>query len=284
MGTSMQRPTPATAPARESDPRWLDAADAAFTIGHRHRICEDHATAGRSPGGAFAVVSDGCSSSPGSDVGARLLTVAAARALSQGTLRPREVLHAASRAADAVGLPRRALDATLLAAQRTGRWIHVWVCGDGVVASVDGTGGLRAWSIRHPTGAPAYLSYLLDDARRGAYLAEHHEREAVELAPGEPPRTRRGSLRDDPWVWRLTLPAERHPVVAVLSDGAESFHAGAHPVLLQHVLERLLDFKVVNGEFVARRLRRFVTRECTDAGWRHDDDLALAAIVTRRSP
>lgn len=261
-----------------------DAADASFAIGYRHRVCEDYAVAGQGPGGAFAIVSDGCSSSPQSDYGARLLTAAAARELALGALSTATVLAAAERAAAAVGLSSTALDATLLCAYRANDAVHVLASGDGIVAAVDDWGTLSAWSIRHPSGAPAYLAYLLDGERRAAYLRDHHQREVHELFGGHPARVVKSSLLDAPYVWRMTLPAARFPIVAVLSDGAESFRDSAGPLPLARVLARLLDFKVVRGEFVERRVRRFLTRECRELGWRHDDDLAVAAIATRSTP
>lgn len=261
-----------------------DVADASFAIGHRHRVCEDYAVAGRGLGGAFAIVSDGCSSSPQSDFGARLLSAAAARELALGTMSTSTVLGAAARAAKAVGLAASALDATLLCAYRAGEEVHVLASGDGVVAAVDDWGTIEAWAIRHPSGAPAYLSYQLDGERRAAYLRDHHHREVHELFGGQTARVVATSLFDSPYVWRMTLPASRFPVVAVLSDGAESFRGDEGAVPLARVLTRLLDFKVLRGEFVARRMRRFLTRECSDLGWRHDDDLAMAAIITRSTP
>ena len=56
----------------------MATADAHFSIGKTHRVCEDYARAGLLPDGrAFAIVSDGCSSSPDTDFGSRLMTIAA---------------------------------------------------------------------------------------------------------------------------------------------------------------------------------------------------------------
>lgn len=259
-------------------------ADASFVIGDGHRVCEDYAVAGIGARGPYAVVSDGCSSSPDTDFGARLLAAAAAHDLRRGELSPERALTAAAAAVAAVGLPATALDATLLCAHVDADLIHIAVTGDGVVATRDHRGTVEAWAIRHPTGAPAYLSYRLDDDRMRAYLAEHATREVDELFSGYRYHTAVSSLTQGPYVWRLTLPVCRYAVVALCSDGVSSFRSDSGAVAVGEVLAELLDFKVMRGAFVSRRLRKFLRRDCPQRGWRHDDDLAMAAIHLEHSP
>ena len=49
-------------------------------------------------------------------------------------------------------------------------------------------------------------------------------------------------------------------------------------VPLLQVLDKVLAFKGYQGEFVKRRMRRFLTQEAPLLGWHHDDDVSLAAI------
>ena len=106
-------------------------ADSTFTIGSSHQVCQDYAVAGlRNDRGlasqrnrlAYAVVSDGCSSSIDSDFGSRLLSKAAERLiLSEDHAAPDDarLLHEAAslralRLARKVGLDPTSVDATLL--------------------------------------------------------------------------------------------------------------------------------------------------------------------------
>ncbi|MCA9708502.1 MAG: hypothetical protein KDK70_21815, partial [Myxococcales bacterium] len=74
--------------------------DAWFAIGDTHVVCEDFACAGHTEAGAgFAVVCDGCSSSPQTDVGARLLAAAARVELERGRLPEADVVDRAAAAA-----------------------------------------------------------------------------------------------------------------------------------------------------------------------------------------
>ena len=67
-------------------------ADAYFAIGRTHDVCQDYALASDDVPKTWALVSDGCSSSPASDIGARLLGRAAAHALERGRLAPTQVI------------------------------------------------------------------------------------------------------------------------------------------------------------------------------------------------
>src|SRR5437868_4207156 len=51
-------------------------SDCAFQIGAAHTVCQDYAVA-HSGVPAYAILADGCSSSPDTDIGARLLVKAA---------------------------------------------------------------------------------------------------------------------------------------------------------------------------------------------------------------
>src|SRR3954469_11076065 len=59
-------------------------ADHAFFIGNTHTVCQDYAMSGVTEDGAYAIVCDGCSSSPEVDFGARALALSAKRTLMKG--------------------------------------------------------------------------------------------------------------------------------------------------------------------------------------------------------
>jgi len=252
--------------------------DAWFAIGDTHVVCEDFAVAGRTEQGeAFAIVSDGCSSSPETDVGARLLAAAARVELLQGRLPGTEVVHAAARAAAALQLPPHCLDATLLVALTKGDRCHVRVFGDGVVAVKRRDDQLVVHRFEHPDGAPPYPSYGLDAARERLWH-EHCSPILIEHVEGAV--TERGEHRTPP---RLTFSRQDVQSITLGSDGLDAFvrvdEGIASAVPATAVLERLLRFPQTRGRFLARRGRRFLRRECTQRGWRPTDDISLAAIV-----
>ena len=96
-----------------------------------------------------------------------------------------------------------------------------------------------------------------------------------------------------PWERRLRIPGPlsdlkggslyaQADVVAVLSDGAESFvDRDGETVSLETLLPELFSFKNLEGEFVTRRVRRFLERTCVQRGWRHEDDFSMSAVALR---
>jgi hypothetical protein len=266
-------------------------ADAFFSIGASHLVCQDYATTGRdAAGAAFVLVSDGCSSAGDSDIGARLLCTLAARALrrSEGLELPAvldQVLGEAHRTCESLGVPSAALDATLLAAHQRGNGVSVWLAGDGVVAGLDRDGAVTSWSLAYDGEAPAYPSYLLDPERLGHYLEDHGRRRLTIVRPNAAAEVHFGSVRRDPYLLHLELDSRRFPLLMVLSDGSRSFvrddGAGTRGrVALGQVMERLMRIRRFEGRYAARRARRFLTRECHKRQWRPEDDLALGALAS----
>lgn len=264
-------------------------SDCAFRMGRSHAICQDYAVAG---GGEqpFVIVADGCSSSPDTDIGARLLSRFAARSL---WARAPEIdlerwVRRAGRVATQLGLDGRCLDATLLIARVEGACWQVRLAGDGVVAWQDRTGRVHVRALSYTGGYPEYPSYLACRERQRSYAALPGNRAelrrlvlepdgCISTGPAEPlepgPYCERGAVRDTCWL-------------ALLSDGATSFVAreerqggggSSRPVALESVLPELLQFKSFQGVFAQRRLARFAVR-CGQLGWCHQDDLALAAL------
>jgi len=280
-----------------------------YTVqGASHHVCQDYASAGTPPGedgDAWAVVSDGCSSAPDTDWGARLLARAAGAHV--GSLVPEcpgdpaswlaaaeryhdRVIGEAAAHARALGLTPPALTATLLTARTLGNRLVVAAYGDGVVALRErNTGRWRVLALSFADGKAAYPSYRLDPDTLALFRGlEANERRvaALTLPGGEgegaaeaPP----AALESDFLLW--ALPREAYDTVALLSDGATSFtkppdggNGGARsPVELYEVLPLLLDFRLMTCGFARRSLHSW-QKASRKRGWEHYDDLSLAAL------
>jgi len=264
-------------------------SDCAFRMGRSHSVCQDYAVAG---GGErpYVIVADGCSSSPDTDIGARLLARLAERSLRSGAaeLGLERVVRRAGKLATHLGLNACCLDATLLTARVRGEQWQVRVAGDGLVAWQDRDGWIHVRVISYGAGYPEYPSYLACPERRRSFEAldgNHATLLRITLEPdgravslpdemlSPSGYQESGSVRDAVWV-------------ALLSDGAASFVAqnaaedrscGSASVAVATVLGELLRFKSMQGVFVQRRLARF-SQQCATRGWCHQDDLALGAI------
>ena len=227
---------------------------AAYAIGSTHTVCQDYARTN----GHLALLSDGCSGSPDTDIGARLLVNAALlEPVIDATLPRRAAARARQWAlSQGLGVPDHTpgcLDATLLLAWRRGGHLHALVAGDGAVALRHRSGRIELHRIDHGA-APPYPIY-------------HHQpdRLACLSAPIAPAA--------------LTVPVDEYDLLAVLSDGVFTFTGPDGPVPADAVAAELLAIRAPIGDFFTRRLRRFTRKTCRARGWQHADDLSIAGVA-----
>ena len=236
-------------------------SDATIDIGSTHAVCQDYAVARDN----YVILSDGCSSSPDTDIGARLLVRALDQLLSAHAASEIAALHAdaagvALNWANLLGLPPQSVDATLLSAHVADDDLIVACSGDGVIILESQSGALDVRPISSPSGYPFYPSYLHQPDRLQEMVAHDRCTETIVVK----------------------LNAAAYKYVAIASDGLTSFFhtqqnangKRVEPIRLDDVLAELWSFKNSNGAFVQRRLKRFKK----DTHWQHADDLALAVL------
>lgn len=268
-------------------------ADCAFTIGSRHmRLgdpCQDYAIAGIAAGRAYAVVSDGCSTGGRTDVGARLISLAAARELRvRDDVDPPHLRDAlGSRPFDT---EVEDLYATCITAavDKDGRAI-VRVQGDGVVAFVGAGGDVTVTRLEWSRNMPCYPAYGYDWFRKFIAaqggpdaLAFHVMRVGVSAEPLAEVKCSYAAAQAVNGHVLTWDPTTHGPLgcVAIFSDGVCQIEGVGW---LDAVLE-LLAFKSVAGRFVTRRLNRFIKDALEQEPPRGPiDDLAVAAIVVEPS-
>ena len=116
-------------------------ADCAFHIGSQHLRnglpCQDYAIAGDLPDRAYAVVSDGCSSGGRTDVGARLISLAAAKAFRSQNIDIGHFVYGIDSASAFFDLNQSDMLATLLSMSVTQDEVFIRVQGDGVVSGCE---------------------------------------------------------------------------------------------------------------------------------------------------
>jgi hypothetical protein len=286
--------------------------DAAFSIGETHAVCQDYALATTAEEGAqAALLSDGCSSSPHTDIGARLLAhqvqhdlsrFARGFALCPDDEPPQSIAEAlvertyrrAVRLAWRLGLPDGCLDATLLGlvaipgeTDGTPHSLYTLFYGDGVAVYGRRDGTVVILECAYPAGYPFYPAYLASKDRfeswRGVPGNAQTLTRTVYAADGTLCEQRTFVPNTPQYLFR-TDPVEyaRLSFAAVFSDGAQSFQQrreeGAFvPVPCRDVVRELTTFKSFTGVFARRRLRRF-EEDAAARGWSHHDDLSLAAL------
>lgn len=263
-------------------------ADAHYLIGHSHKVCQDYALASDDA----IIVCDGCSSSPHTDMGARLLAWNAAKYVGKEHFFEEfnHLPHLLSAEARHL-FPAVSLDATLMVANRHGK---VLVFGDGYVAARNReTGEWINTKIEFPSNAPSYLSYGVYPERAKMYvendlgtyqvfgwvadgwqLAEEGQGVVIE-EDGNPVL---GGVC-------LDVNPEDYDMVVLMTDGIGSFThqpEGARfpqPVPDIAILNEVLAFKHTQSQFVTLRLNGFFKRTASKRGWTNQDDVGMAAIL-----
>lgn len=266
-------------------------SDFVFRMGATHSICQDYAAAGElGQGGAYAIVSDGCSGSPttgepGSpytDFGARFMVRAAQRyaaGVAAGEFPVERIAIETEGMARQARLPRTSLDATLLIAAAANGQVHVFQTGDGVVAWRRRSGEIGFTSLAFGNNMPFYLSYMLDARLRLQYFEQAQHWTLTEGALGRDRAVSAGDLSLESLVRHTVFDRGDIDLVLLMSDGAESFQLrDGHPVPLEHVLDQMFALKGLTGQFLGRRAGRFLGAFCAERGWKHADDFSVAGI------
>ena len=256
--------------------------DSHYTIGSTHQYCQDYADSGEREDFVYACISDGCSSSKDSDIGARWLCKNFSFVEEFGTKARPEGMEVGLINNLKYAFPygvfgETCLDATLLGLvyDKKSDQLFVYAWGDGQIHLKYKDGRTVNYSISYKTNAPYYLSYRLGDK------TEQYEKEfgldyAIIRETVNNAETEFGLFGQKNFFKVIENASKTLDFAAVMSDGMESF---MFPLSLnkQIVQKEFLNFKSLNGEFVKRRFQGF-KRYCAKESVTHYDDLSLAAI------
>lgn len=264
-------------------------ADHAFFIGNTHTVCQDYAMSGVVEGGAYAIVCDGCSSSPDVDFGARALAFSAKRTLMKGgteflpELFGKVTIDNLRHIDQTFNVHPQALDSTLLVAWIKDKQFRVHMFGDGVFFHKTAT-TLRIVHVDYESGAPAYLSYYLDEDRLKKYDeqmvgSKHITDISLYLASDG-----RDAIETEEYIdpfdsVTFTGIVDNDDVIGICSDGINSFKKNDGTVIpWQTQIREFIDFKTTTGVFVQRRLG-FLKRVWQKNQTTHFDDISMATVI-----
>lgn len=256
-------------------------ADWYFAIGSWHKTCQDYVRSGKTKEGfAYTIVSDGCSSSPDTDIGARLLVLAAEHYITNGIkIDFKAIALWASGFAANLRLPSTCLDATLLIAVESPAHILVYMMGDGVIANRCRNGLTEYIRTDYTGGAPFYPSYLIDPSRYQAFIdlpnncGTYYIGEVGTAATGDS-----GAVANTDYLNPKIYHKSEVDLIVLMTDGAMSFRKGTDQVPVVDVVEQIMGVKNQTGEFMTRRVKKFLGSYCVANGWSHYDDFGIGAI------
>lgn len=276
--------------------------DSFFKQGASHKICEDYAIHGTMRGNPFIIVCDGCSGSKDTDFGARLMARSAKKALSElyansmyfDELEPTDLIelfeketeHYLRSALLATYSDISVADATLLVAFIYADKLYWYMRGDGAIAIKYRNGDLIVNEVKFHSGAPYYLSYDLSKSKELAYIEQfgtdksfikyNNASDTLELEHHCLPYH---ALIAD------VLDLDTIDSITLMSDGIDALqykntYTGERNVNLLKIrptIRNALAFKNYNGEFVQRRMNRFM-RDIDKMGVEPFDDISVATI------
>jgi hypothetical protein len=294
-----------------------------FEIGSSHEVCQDYALSGQiNDNISYAIVSDGCTMSHKAcsqvDLGARILAHSAKDCIKRiwqqsekvenvGTtifndieevnvyLRER-VIILTRMIEKQLELPDLFADCTLLiaVADKEGKAI-TFMYGDGSVYVKKTTGTEHVIDVTFTSGAPLYLSYHTDPARKRAYMEQFGEMpvfiEEFDVSDIESAKDKEiGSYSrsliyaKDPKIYERSIRVwEDVELISLTSDGAKSFlkHVDNEfePVDFLDVMAEFHAYKNKNGVFVQRRMKS-MNKAHKKADISHYDDISVSAIIT----
>jgi len=258
------------------------SVDHFFTIGKTHKVCEDYALSGSEPF-LYLIVADGCSSSPHTDIGARILAHIAKDILitcnrdidykGLGLL----TIKLARQTISSLGLPYSCLDSTLLVAFEKGNCWTAFLYGDGSIIYKQENSYPHMSSTSYSSNMPYYLSYWSDLARKEVY------KKANVLLKLSHKNLDGGDCQS----YQLNYDFEHQRIyedcslLILCTDGIESFTSTMDSSYQYPVASSLVNIKTTKGEFIKRRAGRMLKNLSNDHNVYPMDDFSVAAYVRR---
>jgi hypothetical protein len=276
--------------------------DSFTKIAHGKKVCQDFADAGlvhvEEYGDdiemAYGALADGCSSALESESGAVDLVSSLEPYLYPGCDFLRAYMGACGRA-DALrsvrGKNKQSLYATLLSITLDGDMFRTAMSGDGFdVFRRRGTSIYEVRHIEYTANAPPYPIYFLThDLHDYDAMCEQQKNKRVEKRYVIDVTT--SSMVEESVImpWKLSISngwmcdtnekdVANYDLGLIFSDGLDSFRDETDaPVDLLSVLQVFLNFKMLQGEFLQRRMN-VAWAEVAQRGWHNTDDFSVAGI------
>lgn len=269
-------------------------ADFYFETGSGKSICQDYATAGMHKDTAYAIGSDGCSSSPNTDIGSRILSLVS-RHVGVSQWRTEDKLDMNEKIVRCLivdrckhlwkqlHIPADSFDATLwMAIWKKGKDPSVLGWGDGVIIADYGNYKI-IFSHDYPYNAPMYLSYEFDTRRKEEHKRLYGEQYSVVTITKVYPDYTVEEISKIELGWgesiRKTFNGENLLSLSVCSDGIHTYmdHSNT-PIPMVEIARDFTAYKSYVGEFVKRRMKK-LSKEISRAESKHYDDVFCATIA-----
>jgi len=283
--------------------------DSYIELGNGHNICEDYALEGKFGDGelAYVIISDGCTSSPKTDLGSRIISFSAEKAIKNayhGSLIENlsleqlvacikmDIIFYSKNTVAQFGLSYQICDATLLMAIATKGKYFIIGYGDGNII-IKRTNGTSAWfNINYASNAPYYLSYEMDVLRKHSYMDD-------EKFGGAERTVNLRTYKDTGYLSNIITTESTAPLIhtgdikkidfiSLSSDGIETYEFNPKKleeptpeeknfITTPEVAFNTVAYKKTHGKFVRRRMDR-LKLEMEKIQAQHFDDISSATL------
>lgn len=282
-----------------------------FEIGSAHTTCQDYAMSGSINDISYAIVSDGCSSSKDTDLGARILAHSAKDTIlylhsrkqlydvqfieggSLYTIFKELVLKKSLEVKNALGLIADVLDATLLVTIGVGPHFRInlgW--GDGWFITKRNSGLITVKGLTFKSKAPYYLSYDMFVDKRDGYQkifgSTVYTKWDYNIGKDYNNSTSVDSIGyEDCNIYDYTIEdpvkeTNRIKQIIVTSDGLGSYKydtkENKEDIDMVTLIPEFVNYPVTKGTFIQRRMGNRIRREHKEKGIIHWDDISFAGI------
>lgn len=246
--------------------------------GNSHTICEDYTYYAQDD---YFIVADGCSSSPNTDIGARLLTHLFSAELEHN--RPLtvdsldKILKKATEIIHSFKLSSFSLDSTLLCGYIKDKIININLFGDGYLFVKYKDGSNLIIEIEYTDNAPYYLRVNCDELYKKQWL-EHfpnNRLKIIEYIQNSISKTMNSNVTNYP---SYSFDLDNIEYIGIASDGLASFVNPLGDIKSpKEVIDDILSFKNNKGAFVKRRLKKMIKNYGKD-GFHNYDDVSVAVF------
>lgn len=231
------------------------STDSYFKIGKSHKICQDYALHNCKR----ACIADGCSSATFSDFGAKMWCAK----FIHSNLSDIECLDEIIECVANLGLPSESLYSTFLGIDCLDNGFLVYSSGDGYIVGVNHNNKLNITKYDY-NNMPYYLAYSLYDEQ--LIYVEQFQKNNLQFMVNDQLKDIRTGM-----VGRVEFfPYEEYKMIAVLSDGANTFN-----LPLEEVVNKLLTIPYYQGNYIQRRCEKQLGLWAKD-GFVNDDDFSIA--------
>ncbi len=248
--------------------------DQYYTIGSTHTVCEDYIIQGNVPS-PFIVLSDGCSSSKNTDVGAKILALTTKQILANAKKWPLDYLefgqlliNTGLKTVKKLNLSEEVLDATVILAFLHEDNIIVYMYGDGCLFTKEHTGKINTIEVEFTHNAPYYLTYWNNKERLLGYSS--YEPNPLVLIDFE-----YGKSELKPFQTQLIFkfPLEKFKYIAIASDGASQCinFDQQNKIPIYKIANDLLKFQDITDKFVEQNTKDVLQQYAQQSIYPADD-------------